>query len=147
MGSDKVLISQILMDEIYHIKDIDQIANEILKNANYHIIRIDGGLGAGKTTLIKSMCKVIGVKSMVQSPTFSLINDYESPKGVVYHFDFYRIKKIEEALDLGILELFEIAYMNFIEWGENIQQILPNQIHHYYLQPIDDIKRKIKKFK
>ena len=135
------------MDRIYHIKDIDQIASEIIKLAEYNVVRIDGGLGAGKTTLIKAICKKIGISKMVQSPTFSIINQYVHSKGVVYHLDFYRIKEISEALDLGLLDLFEMAYLNFIEWGENVEQILPDQIHHFQLDTIGEFHRKINQLK
>ncbi|MCY4160731.1 MAG: tRNA (adenosine(37)-N6)-threonylcarbamoyltransferase complex ATPase subunit type 1 TsaE [Flavobacteriaceae bacterium] len=135
------------MDVIYHIKDIDQIANEIIQKAKCNIIRIDGELGAGKTTLIKAICKIAGVDSIVQSPTFSIINQYTSSNGMISHFDFYRIKKAEEAIDLGILDLFQIAYLNLIEWGENIQNLLPLQIHHYQLMTINNLKRKINQLK
>ncbi|MCY3998911.1 MAG: tRNA (adenosine(37)-N6)-threonylcarbamoyltransferase complex ATPase subunit type 1 TsaE [Flavobacteriaceae bacterium] len=135
------------MEKIYHIDDINQIVIEILKKAKHNIIRIDGELGAGKTTLIKSICEKLGVTSMVQSPTFSIMNQYESLSGIIYHFDFYRIKKIDEVLDLGFLDLFEIAYLNLIEWGENVQEILPQQMHHFQLNTINEFKRKIKQLK
>ncbi|MCY4254027.1 MAG: tRNA (adenosine(37)-N6)-threonylcarbamoyltransferase complex ATPase subunit type 1 TsaE [Flavobacteriaceae bacterium] len=135
------------MEKIYHIDDINQIVIEILKKAKHNIIRIDGELGVGKTTLIKSICEKLGVTSMVQSPTFSIMNQYESLSGIIYHFDFYRIKKIDEVLDLGFLDLFEIAYLNLIEWGENVQEILPQQMHHFQLNTINEFKRKIKQLK
>lgn len=87
----------------------------------------EGHMGAGKTTLIKTICKQLGVKSHVQSPTFSLVNEYEAQTGCVYHFDFYRIKDETEALDMGIEEYFDSGCFCFVEWPGKIENLWPER--------------------
>lgn len=88
-----------------------------------------GAMGAGKTTFIKAICHELGSNDYVTSPTFALINEYNTPKGaVIYHFDFYRIKKIEEAFDLGYEDYIYSGNYCFIEWPEMIEQLLPTGI-------------------
>ena len=85
-----------------------------------------GSMGAGKTTFIKAMCRELGSEDYVTSPTFALINEYTTSKeSVIYHFDFYRIKKIEEAFDLGYEDYIYSGNDCFIEWPEMIEQLLP----------------------
>lgn len=87
-----------------------------------------GKMGAGKTTFIKALCKELGVNDEVNSPTFSLINEYrsETTSELIYHFDFYRIKKLEEVYDLGYEDYFYSGALCFIEWPELIEDLLPN---------------------
>lgn len=87
-----------------------------------------GKMGAGKTTFIKALCKELGVNDEVNSPTFSLINEYrsETSSELIYHFDFYRIKKLEEVYDLGYEDYFYSGALCFIEWPELIEDLLPN---------------------
>ena len=88
-----------------------------------------GAMGAGKTTLIKALCHELGSADYVTSPTFALINEYSTAKGlVIYHFDFYRIKKIEEAFDLGYEDYIYSGNYCFIEWPEMIESLLPEGI-------------------
>jgi tRNA threonylcarbamoyladenosine biosynthesis protein TsaE len=82
-------------------------------------------MGVGKTTLIKELSKQLGVTDVINSPTFSLVNEYEIIKDKIYHFDFYRIKSEEEALDIGIEDYFFSGHWNLIEWPENISNLLP----------------------
>jgi tRNA threonylcarbamoyladenosine biosynthesis protein TsaE len=89
-----------------------------------------GHMGAGKTTLIKALCRELGVTSHVQSPTFSLVNEYEADNGLVYHFDFYRIKEETEALDMGVEEYFDSGDFCFVEWPGKIGSLWPE---HYLL--------------
>ena len=91
------------------------------------VVAIYGRMGAGKTTLIRHLCKLIGVTDIVQSPTFSIVNEYRSGENgeSVYHFDFYRIKKLEEAYDLGYEDYFFSGSWCFIEWPELIESLLP----------------------
>lgn len=92
-----------------------------------NIFAFYGQMGAGKTTFITAVCKALGVKDTVNSPTFTIINEYRSGKGFpVYHFDFYRINKIQEAYDIGIDEYFGGNGVCLIEWPEKIEQILPD---------------------
>lgn len=87
-----------------------------------------GDLGAGKTTLIKSVCKLLGVKEQVSSPTFSIINEYKAKDRPVYHFDLYRLKNIEEAMDIGLEEYIESGAYCFIEWPEKIEAFIQGNI-------------------
>ncbi|MXV49741.1 tRNA (adenosine(37)-N6)-threonylcarbamoyltransferase complex ATPase subunit type 1 TsaE [Pedobacter sp. HMF7647] len=84
-----------------------------------------GDMGAGKTTFIKALCQSLGVQASVSSPTFSIVNEYPSEAGPVYHFDFYRIKTQEEALDIGIEEYFYSSHYCFVEWPEKIPDLIP----------------------
>ena len=87
-----------------------------------------GDMGAGKTTFIQSICKALGVKEPVTSPTFSIVNEYQGADAKIYHFDFYRLKKQEEALDMGYEEYFYSGNFCLIEWPEKIAGLLPE---HY----------------
>jgi tRNA threonylcarbamoyladenosine biosynthesis protein TsaE len=87
-----------------------------------------GKMGAGKTTFIKAVCEELGVKDVINSPTFSIINEYRSETSgeLIYHFDFYRIKKEEEAYDFGYEDYFDSGCLCFIEWPELIEDLLPS---------------------
>ncbi len=112
---------------IKDIKDINEAAKLFLtKISGAKIIAFYGKMGAGKTTFTKAICKALGVVDGVNSPTFTLINEYRtSAEEPVYHFDFYRINKPEEAFDIGVEEFFESGHLCLIEWPEKIEQILP----------------------
>jgi tRNA threonylcarbamoyladenosine biosynthesis protein TsaE len=118
------------MDSIFikSLQELDLAAEELLKNfGDNRIICLYGGMGAGKTTLIQSLCKAMGVTDTVVSPTFALINEYTKPNGEpVYHFDFYRINKLEEVFDFGYEEyFFSSEGICLIEWPELVEEILP----------------------
>jgi tRNA threonylcarbamoyladenosine biosynthesis protein TsaE len=109
-------------------KILPLVAKQILsfaKDNNCKIWLLEGEMGAGKTTLIKSVCQVLGVKDIVQSPTYGLVNEYAFDKGKVYHFDFYRIKNEVEALDIGFEEYIHTDNYCFIEWPTKIPSLLP----------------------
>jgi tRNA threonylcarbamoyladenosine biosynthesis protein TsaE len=108
-------------------EDLPAIARTILNDRSAdRMFALDAKMGAGKTTLIKAFCKVLGVEETVSSPTFSLVNEYEAA-GLhpVYHFDFYRIKKMEEVYDIGYEEYFYSGEYCFIEWPEMVLELLP----------------------
>ena len=84
-----------------------------------------GKMGAGKTTFVKAVCEELGVKDVITSPTFAIINEYEGDE-TIYHFDFYRIKKLEEVYDMGYEDYFYSGALCFIEWPELIEEILPD---------------------
>ena len=109
--------------EIVSLSDLDGVAGEILEKASDHkIFCFHGEMGAGKTTLIKSICRKLGVNDEVQSPTFSIVNEYvDHTKNPVYHFDFYRLKNEEEAYDLGYEQYFFSGYFCLIEWPEKVK--------------------------
>lgn len=98
-----------------------------------------GKMGAGKTTFIKAICEEMGVQETVNSPTFSIVNEYEAKNGeIIYHFDCYRINKIQEALDLGAEEYLYSGNYCFIEWPENIDAILPDNIVSVGIEEVED---------
>ena len=114
---------------------LDKIATEILTlHPDIRVFTFSGDLGAGKTTLIKSFCKALGVKDQVSSPTFSIVNEYEG-HGSIYHIDAYRLKSEHEASDIGLEEyLYNKAYC-FIEWPEKIDGMLPTEKVHITIEP------------
>jgi tRNA threonylcarbamoyladenosine biosynthesis protein TsaE len=109
----------------------------------YKIVLFNGSMGAGKTTLISALCKHLGSKDDISSPTFSIVNEYQSNIGKIYHFDFYRIESLEEAFDIGVEEyLFSDDYC-FIEWAENITELLPNQYLIVNISSISETERQL----
>lgn len=111
------------------LTDLDKVASELLKTGkNVSVWLFKGHMGAGKTTLIKSLCGQLGVTSVVHSPTFALVNEYvSSDKKIIYHFDFYRIQDETEALDIGVEEYFDSGDFCFVEWPEKIELLWPQQ--------------------
>ena len=99
-------------------------------------------MGVGKTTFIKEVCKQLGVTDVVNSPTFAVINEYASNVGPIYHFDFYRIKNIEEAYDFGYEDYFYSGNFCFIEWSEKIVDILPDDCIQVTITELENGDRK-----
>ena len=128
----------------FKAKDLKIIGKYLIEDLSTKVVRIDGPMGAGKTTLISSMCKSLGVEEPISSPTFSLVNTYKSRDGIIYHFDFYRIQNAHEALDIGLEEYLESGNLCFMEWAEKIIPHLPLNYDHYKLEVIDKELRKIK---
>jgi tRNA threonylcarbamoyladenosine biosynthesis protein TsaE len=89
---------------------------------NHRVFAFYGHMGAGKTTFIKAICEELGVKDVITSPTFAIVNEYDGP---IYHFDFYRIKRLEEVYDMGYEDYFYSGALCFIEWPELIEELLP----------------------
>lgn len=103
-----------------------------------------GSMGAGKTTFIKAVCEVMGVKDTVTSPTFAIVNEYTLPNNSsIYHFDFYRIKKIEEVFDMGFEDYFYSDALCFIEWPELIEDVLPIDTIKVCISQLPDDSRMI----
>ncbi len=113
------------MEFNFNLQDLNFVAKEILRNVPNKTLLFYGTMGVGKTTLIKELSKQLGVTDVINSPTFSLVNEYEILKDKIYHFDFYRIKSEEEALDIGIEDYFFSGHWNLIEWPDNISNLLP----------------------
>ena len=115
----------------YHLEDIKTAADYLDKKINNSIVCFNGPMGAGKTTLISALCSKWKVQDQVSSPTFSIVNQYEThKKGTLFHFDFYRLSCIEEALDIGVEEYFDSGNICLIEWGEQIKSLLPDNINN-----------------
>ena len=108
------------------------------------VFAFNGKMGAGKTTFIKAICEEMGVKETVNSPTFSIVNEYEgSGNRIIYHFDCYRINNIQEALDLGAEEYLYSGNLCFIEWSENIAPLLPDSIINVDIEENENGKREV----
>ena len=113
------------MEYKFNVSDLPHIAKEILLKVSNKTLLFYGTMGVGKTTLIKEISKQLGVTDIINSPTFSLVNEYEIVNDKIYHFDFYRIKTEEEALDIGIEDYFFSEHWKLIEWPEKISNLLP----------------------
>jgi len=136
------------MTEIFDLNNIQQPARQFIKFFDkYSVFAFYGSMGAGKTTFIKTVCEILGVKDTVNSPTFSIINEYEAADGrVLYHFDCYRINKLQEAIDLGAEDYFYSGKICFIEWPEKIEALLPDSTVKVNINELDNGKRKIEIF-
>ena len=116
---------EIKINDLEHIREaarqfIDAIGTE-------HVFAFYGSMGAGKTTFIKAICEELGVSDVVTSPTFAIVNEYRTSSGeTIYHFDFYRIKKLEEVYDMGYEDYFYSDALCFIEWPEMMEELLPD---------------------
>lgn len=113
------------MELTYKITDIDFVAEELLKHVSSKTIVFKADMGVGKTTLIKALVKALGSIDVVTSPTFSIVNEYSLINDKIYHFDFYRIKNEEEVLNFGIEDYLYTESWIFMEWFENIPNLLP----------------------
>ncbi|MDW8295462.1 MAG: tRNA (adenosine(37)-N6)-threonylcarbamoyltransferase complex ATPase subunit type 1 TsaE [Raineya sp.] len=122
-------ISELKCSDIAELAQIAEKIVEIGKNINFWIL--EGSMGAGKTTLIKAICKQLGVREEVQSPTFSLVNEYKARDKKIYHFDFYRIRSEQEVFDIGYEEYFyDTNALCLVEWASQIPNLLPE---HYLM--------------
>jgi tRNA threonylcarbamoyladenosine biosynthesis protein TsaE len=126
----------------FHLEQIDLAVDYLDEHLSAPVICFDGLMGAGKTTLISKLCQKWQVTDAMSSPTFSIVNHYESKiKGRIYHFDFYRLKNINEALDIGIEEYLDSKNYCLIEWGERISPLLPSQLSTVKIEVEEDQSR------
>jgi tRNA threonylcarbamoyladenosine biosynthesis protein TsaE len=127
------------------LADLQQTASQLLNlAAGNRIWLVQGDMGAGKTTLIKTVCDLLGVVDLVNSPTFSIINEYRSATEPIYHFDFYRVKTLQEALQAGVEDYFYSGHYCFIEWPELIMPVLPADYLNLNIEVVEDEIRKYK---
>jgi len=126
------------------LTQLDEVAKQILTTySNHRVFGFYGEMGAGKTTLIKALCKYLGIQNIPSSPTFAIVNEYWTHKNEpVYHFDFYRIERPEEAIAIGFFEYLESGHYCFMEWAENIETILDEECVKINIERIDDQTRK-----
>ncbi len=115
---------EIKINDLEHIREAArQFINAM---GTKHVFAFYGSMGAGKTTFIKAICEELGVDDVITSPTFAIVNEYLiSTGGTIYHFDFYRIKKLEEVYDMGYEDYFYSDALCFIEWPEMMEELLP----------------------
>ncbi|MHA7128021.1 tRNA (adenosine(37)-N6)-threonylcarbamoyltransferase complex ATPase subunit type 1 TsaE [Algoriphagus namhaensis] len=129
----------------YHLNEIDQVALRLKSELMDEDIWVfEGQMGAGKTTLIKSLANAFQILDPVSSPTFGIVNEYSNAQGdMFFHFDFYRLDKSEEALDIGIEEYFYSGEKCWIEWAGKIEEYLPDQYVQVNIEILSGEKRKL----
>lgn len=130
---------------ISSLEDIDAAARLFVRAMGDNtVFAFYGSMGAGKTTFIKAICSAMGVRETVTSPTFAIVNEYGDADGCpVYHFDFYRIRKVSEAFDMGCEEYFNSGFPCFIEWPELIEDILPEDAVRIAMRVLPDGTRTV----
>ncbi|HRZ77023.1 MAG TPA: tRNA (adenosine(37)-N6)-threonylcarbamoyltransferase complex ATPase subunit type 1 TsaE [Bacteroidales bacterium] len=126
-------------------EDLDRAAEAILgRYPEARIFALHGPMGAGKTTLVKAFCRVMGVDDAGASPTFALVNEYvRRSGGLIYHFDFYRIREIAEVFDIGYEDYFFSGHHCFLEWPERIAELLPAQFVYLSIRELEDGTREL----
>lgn len=129
--------------EIKSLDNITDAATEFIKQMGDNtVFAFHGEMGAGKTTFIKAICEKLGVDDVINSPTFAIVNEYRSDSGeLIYHFDFYRINKEEEAFDFGYEDYFFSGSLCFIEWPERIESLLPHDTVHVTVKETENNSR------
>ncbi len=134
---------------ITSLEEIDKVAGDFIQyisesDLQSNIFAFYGKMGAGKTTFIKAICKALGVQDNVNSPTFTIINEYRSSRGFpIYHFDFYRINRLQEAFDIGTEDYFAGSGLCLIEWPEKIAEILPEDCIKVSITTNPDLSRTV----
>ena len=132
--------------KIQSLEHIHEAAREfIAAMGDNTVFALYGKMGAGKTTFIKALCQELGVEDVVTSPTFAVINEHRSDitGELIYHFDFYRIKKLEEVYDMGYEDYFYSGALCFIEWPELVEELLPGNTIKVTIEELEDGSRKL----
>lgn len=128
----------------FSLHQLEEVAQKILDEKPNKVILFHGEMGVGKTTLIKQLCRNLGVTDATSSPTFSLVNEYETTADqLVYHFDFYRLNKETEALDMGIDDYLYSGNWCFIEWAERIPNLIPESHSVITISLLEDGSRSL----
>lgn len=131
---------------INSLDDLQSAACTFIEALDEHtVVAFYGGMGAGKTTFVKALCEELGIDDVVNSPTFSIVNEYRSDETgeLVYHFDFYRINKLSEVYDMGYEDYFYSGALCFIEWPELIEELLPEDALRVEITELPDGRRRI----
>ncbi|SEF97420.1 tRNA (adenosine(37)-N6)-threonylcarbamoyltransferase complex ATPase subunit type 1 TsaE [Flavobacterium urumqiense] len=132
------------MNITFSLDQLEEVAQKIIAENPNKVILFHGEMGVGKTTLIKQLCKSLGVTDATSSPTFSLVNEYQTTKNqTVYHFDFYRLNNEIEALDMGIDDYLYSGNWCFIEWAEKIPNLIPEAHSAITIELLADGKRSL----
>ena len=130
--------------KIQDLAHINEAAKAFVENIGDNtVFAFYGKMGAGKTTFIKAICEELGVDDVITSPTFAIVNEYTAQDGPVYHFDFYRIKKIEEVYDMGFEDYFYSGALCLIEWPELIEEVLPEDALKVTIEEKEDGSRAV----
>lgn len=131
------------VEKIHHKNELNKAARKLLEQfGEQRVFAFYGKMGAGKTTFIQAICRELGTSDNVTSPTFALINEYRTADmKSIFHFDFYRIKKLEEAFDLGYEDYFYSGNYCLIEWPEMIESLLPEKITQVKIEVLEDETR------
>ena len=130
--------------KIQSIETIRESARQFIEAIGQQkVFAFYGKMGAGKTTFIKAICEELGVDDVITSPTFAIVNEYTAPALTVYHFDFYRIKKLDEVYDMGYEDYFYSGALCFIEWPELIEELLPDDAVSVTIQENTDGTRTV----
>ena len=134
--------------KIRSLAEISDVAKEFISQMGDHkVFAFYGSMGAGKTTFIKAICEELGVEDVINSPTFAIINEYNTKNGnQIFHFDFYRINKIEEAYDFGYEDYFYSGNLCFIEWPEKIKDLIPPDAVEVHITENEQGEREISIF-
>lgn len=132
------------MTYVFLLEQLHEAAKAVLNSNPHRVILFNGEMGVGKTTFIKALCEVLGVTEPTSSPTFSLVNQYQTQDGItIYHFDVYRLKEEREAYDIGMDEYLDSGAWNFIEWAEKIPSLIPDTYSVIDLEKLSDGTRKL----
>jgi tRNA threonylcarbamoyladenosine biosynthesis protein TsaE len=132
------------MEISFSLEQINEVAQQILAQNPKNVILFDGEMGVGKTTLIKALAKALGVEGTTSSPTFSLVNEYQTASSkLLYHFDVYRLKNENEAYDMGIEDYLYSGNWCFIEWAEKIPNLIPEEHSVIKIKLASDGKREL----
>ena len=130
------------MNIVFSLDQLEEVAKQIIAQNPHKVIIFHGEMGVGKTTLIKQLCKSLGVTEATSSPTFSLVNEYQANDNqLVYHFDFYRLKNEIEAMDMGVDDYLYSGNWCFIEWSEKIPNLLPDDYSEITIKISDNGNR------
>lgn len=132
--------------KIHSLEEIHEAARRFIEAMGDNtVFAFYGKMGAGKTTFIKAICEELGVEDVITSPTFAIVNEYRSDTTgeLIYHFDFYRIKKLDEVYDMGYEDYFYSGALCFIEWPELVEELLPGNTVKVSIEEAEDGERKV----